>query len=130
FDAARGSLASWLLTMARTRAIDRLRARSSRHETFEQGVAALPDRPSYDSGYAEEDFIARERADAIRQAMDALPSAQRSAIELAYFEGLSQSEISQRLGQPLGTVKTRVRLGMSKLKTSLSSYFPPGNFQA
>ena len=64
-----------------------------------------------------------ERRRMVRQALDGLSPPQRQAIELAFFEGLSQSEIAARLNEPLGTVKTRVRLGMQKLRESLRPYF-------
>jgi RNA polymerase sigma-70 factor (ECF subfamily) len=88
YDEARGSVAAWLLVMARTRAIDRFR-----------GVR-------------------------VRRALEDLPFLQRVAIELAYFEGLSQREIAERLEQPLGTVKTRMRLGLLKLRDALVEVQP------
>ncbi|MFN2327044.1 MAG: sigma-70 family RNA polymerase sigma factor, partial [Gemmatimonadales bacterium] len=74
---------------------------------------AAPDRPVED----------QERQTAVRLALADLPEPQRVALEMAYFEGLSQSEIAERLGQPLGTVKTRTRLAMEKLRDSLRPYY-------
>jgi RNA polymerase sigma-70 factor (ECF subfamily) len=120
YDAARGTVAAWLLTMARTRGIDRLRARKARPDS----AAATPDdawqslsAPSPDPG----DTLSAERdAERVREALQALPVLQRLAIELAYFEGLTQTEIAGRLEEPLGTIKTRIRLGLLKLREALS----------
>lgn len=120
YDASRGSVAAWLLTMARTRAIDRLRARRARPDTAtSMGEQAWLDlsAPVVDPGDA---LAASRDAERLREALRELPLLQRLAIELAYFEGLSQSEIAERLEQPLGTVKTRIRLGLLKLRDSLS----------
>lgn len=127
YDARRGTVAAWLLTMARTRAIDRLRARRARPDTrgsdpddAGQALAA----PLIDPG----DTLAAERdAARVRAALADLPLLQRLAIELAYFEGLSQSEIAERLEQPLGTIKTRIRLGLLKLRDALSGTVAGGH---
>lgn len=117
FDAARGSVKTWLLTIARRGAIDRLRAR--RNE--------VPLEPEYQSmridpkANPESEYLASERAEAVRQAMIQLPEKTRQALELAYFGGLTQAEIATRLGEPLGTVKTRVRSGLRKLGESLGA---------
>jgi RNA polymerase sigma-70 factor, ECF subfamily len=121
YDAARGTVAAWLLTMARTRAIDRLRARLARPDS---SAAPADDmwatRPAATTDPA--DTLAAERdAKRVREALEELPLLQRLAIELAYFEGLTQSQIAARLEEPLGTVKTRIRLGLSKLRDALSS---------
>ena len=120
YDESRGTVAAWLLVMARTRAIDRFRARRVRPEgrvhdddglTLQQLPATAPDAAS--------ELLAVERGQHVRRALEALPFLQRMAIELAYFEGLSQREIAERLEQPLGTVKTRMRLGLLKLRDAL-----------
>jgi RNA polymerase sigma-70 factor (ECF subfamily) len=100
---------TWLLTIARSRAIDRLRARAVRERTT-QSVEAPPPRPS-----PVEDLEQRMARERIQLALAELPAEQREALELAYFEGLSQREIAARTGDPLGTVKTRVRLAVMKL---------------
>ncbi len=110
YDAGRGSPTAWLLALVRNASIDRLRRRDA-HERAAQGAAAVPDRGS--------SVELREDQERVAQAVDLLPADQREAIELAYFEGLSQTEIAGRLGQPLGTVKTRMRLGMMKLRQAL-----------
>ena len=114
----RGTPLAWLMTIARTRALDRLRAgrqEMQRRESLEtvadvRSVAADP----------EEAASTKEQQRLVRKALTALSDEQRQVIELAYFSGFSQSEIAAHLGQPLGTVKTRVRLGMIKLREILS----------
>ncbi len=119
YDASRGAVAAWLLVMARTRAIDRLRARRARPEgqavDDERVVAALP---SLAPDVASE-LLDAEQVRRVQQALAGLPLLQRAALELAYYEGLSQREIAERLEQPLGTVKTRIRLGLLKLRDAL-----------
>jgi RNA polymerase sigma-70 factor (ECF subfamily) len=104
FDPSRGTPEAWLCTMARTRALDRLRKRTSRREEPEQAQAGTSQAPR------------NEEALAVRRALDELPQEQRRALELAYYEGLTQSEIAERLGEPLGTVKTRIRTAMIRLR--------------
>ena len=115
YDSRRGHPSAWLVTIARSRAIDRLRSaeyRRRRHETPDvekvEGAADLRHEVSL-----------RESAAAVRDAVASLPEEQRRAIELAYFDGLTQSEVAQKLREPLGTVKTRIRLGMLKLREML-----------
>lgn len=124
FDPLRGSVGAWLATIARSRALDTVRARSRRARAHERAaqlsdeglatpVAALGPDPARGA----------ERGEARRlvaEALAGLPEPQRVAIQLAYFEGLSQSEIAARLAEPLGTVKTRIRAGMEKLRGLLS----------
>jgi RNA polymerase sigma-70 factor, ECF subfamily len=118
YTGARGSPLAWLTTIARSRAIDRLRrgrdsARRTEQldaRTFEVASAAAS---------VEEEVAARERAARVRAALEALPREQREVIELAYYGGLSHSEIAARTATPLGTVKTRTRLGMMRLRESL-----------
>ena len=112
FDPDRGTPEAWLCTMARTRALDRLRRRTTRREEPEEAAPA----PSTPPGSAE--------AIAVRKALDGLSVDQRRALELAYYEGLTQSEIAERLGEPLGTVKTRIRTAMIRLREVLGP-LPP-----
>ena len=120
YNPRRGTVAAWLVTMARTRAIDRLRARQARPDTSAAAHDAMPiDRVA--AAVDPVDALAAERdAERVRQALEQLPMLQRLAIELAYFEGLTQSEIANRLEEPLGTVKTRIRLGLLRLRDTLS----------
>jgi RNA polymerase sigma-70 factor, ECF subfamily len=121
FDPARGSVGSWLVTIARTRALDLVRARGRRSRALERAVqlseagVAAAEPPS-----ADRDAERSETRRIVTRALAGLPEPQRRAIELAYFGGLSQSEIATQLGEPLGTVKTRIRDGMAKLRTLLA----------
>jgi RNA polymerase sigma-70 factor (ECF subfamily) len=109
YDAGRGSPEAWLCTIARSRALDRLRRRTARREEPSE-AAPLP------SGAPR-----TEEALAVRTALQGLPEDQRRALELAYYEGLTQSEIARRLGEPLGTIKTRIRTGMIRLRETLGA---------
>jgi RNA polymerase sigma-70 factor, ECF subfamily len=118
YEPSRGAIAAWLLTMARSRAIDKLRARRSRFEGRSGEVAALEGMAAVQPDAASV-MLDEEQARIVRRALGELPLLQRIAIELAYYEGLSHSEIAERLEQPLGTVKTRIRLGLLKLRDVL-----------
>lgn len=126
FEAERGSVAAWLTMITRSRALDHVRSRSRRARATEGAAADDPGgAPALGSWRSDpsEAVDSAERQVHVREALDALSPPQRQAIELAYFEGLSQSEIAARLNEPLGTVKTRVRLGMQKLREALRPYF-------
>jgi RNA polymerase sigma-70 factor (ECF subfamily) len=119
YDAARGSLLAWLCAIARSRAIDRKRAQRSherRKEAAMQDVVAFPPL----AGGPDHDASLSEIGAAVRAALATLPAEQRQAIEIAYFEGLSQSEIAARLATPLGTIKSRMRQGMMRLREALA----------
>jgi len=118
YDPRRSSVSTWLVLIVRTRALDRLRSRKSRDRVA--GEAALEPPPRLDaSSRPEEHVLHAERRRRVRAAMAELPAEQRTVLELAFFEGLSQSEIALRTGAPLGTVKTRALLGMKKLRLAL-----------
>jgi RNA polymerase sigma-70 factor (ECF subfamily) len=120
FDSVRGSEIAWLISIARSRGIDRMRSRRVRGEREQEAMRDISVRSAnVHTDVATENVIVHEQSRAVRQALEQLPENQRSALELAYFEGLSQSEIATRLNQPLGTVKTRMQLGMKKLRESL-----------
>ena len=116
FDASRASLGGWLLMMTRTRAIDRLRARQSRPDL---SAPPVPDAFPSAQAPAIEQVLSDEQARQIRGALAELPDAQRQALELAYYEGLTHAEIAARLIEPLGTVKTRIRTALLTLRRTL-----------
>src|SRR5258707_6665458 len=123
FDSVRGSDVAWLISIARSRGIDRLRSRKIRGDREDDAGREL----STGLGFIEkrtgaDDAIESEERMAVRGALAELPEPQRLALALAYFEGLSQSEISAKLGEPLGTIKTRMQLGMKKLRKRLKAY--------
>lgn len=131
YDAARGSVAAWATTVTRTRALDHVRARRRRARAEERAAAdagageplgpgGAPAVPL--GGSAEPPDAALERGETarlVRRAVAALPEAQREALLLAFFGGLTHADVAARLGQPLGTVKTRIRAGLHKLRDAL-----------
>ncbi|MGH9358337.1 MAG: sigma-70 family RNA polymerase sigma factor [Terriglobia bacterium] len=112
FDASRGTLGAWLLVSARNRSIDRLRRRKPATAAEDERIA-LP-------GNLESELAQKELISKVRSALDALAAPQRQALELAYFEGMTHSEIAERTGQPLGTVKTRLRAALETLRQVLN----------
>ncbi len=112
FDAVRGPLVAWLARIARNTAIDHLRLRTRQSGMDE----SLDDAEEARSLPMPDDWHDRERVQGLQMALDALPPEQAQVIKLSYYGGLSQSDISETLGLPLGTVKTRMRIGMQKLK--------------
>lgn len=120
YDRKRGTPLAWLMTIARSRAIDRLR--SGKHEQHKDALenagelSALTPSP-------EDASMMSERKQLVRQAINALTPEQKEVIELAYFSGLSHTEIASKLGHPLGTVKTRTRLAMIKMREMLAPIF-------
>lgn len=123
FDAVRGSEVAWLISIARSRGIDRLRSRKIRYTREDEAGREVSIRSSFiDTTTGAEKAIQSEESRAVRSALAELPDAQRTALELAYFEGLSQSEIAARLAEPLGTIKTRMQLGMKKLRDRLQAF--------
>ncbi len=119
FDPSRGSAATWLLTLAHHQAIDRLRSRRR------QSLRELPLEPEFDlpdpRPGPEEESRDADSARRVRLALQSIPHEQRRAIVAAYFGGLSHSEVAAALGQPLGTVKTRIRTGMAALRRALAA---------
>lgn len=119
FDESRGSFRSWLATVARSRALDHVRSRNRRHDAHVRAAHKDETGSAVDVGTIEAPDhrarVSRIRAD-LDDALTNLNPDQRRAIELAYFHGLSQSEIAGRLGEPLGTIKTRIRDGMGRLR--------------
>lgn len=115
YDAMRATVAGWLLMMTRARAIDRLRARRAR--PVAAGVS-MPDLPDPEAGQ-EAEAMRSQTASRVGAALRALPDAQRVPLELAYYQGLTQADIAARLSEPLGTVKTRMRSALQRLRASL-----------
>lgn len=120
YDRERGSPLAWLLTLARSRAIDRFRSDAQRR-TREMPLETVAAAPAAEADPAES-TLAGESRRIVRAALAALAPEQRRAIELAYYTGMSHSEIAETLGQPLGTVKTRIRTGMLALRAGLRSF--------
>ena len=121
YDVKLGKPFHWALGIARNRSIDRLRARQRRHKVFQETSEEI-----FDAAAAPEvDSPARlgtDEAATVQSAVKSLPPDQRQAIELAFFSGLTHAEIAEKLCEPLGTVKARIRRGMLKLRESLADY--------
>jgi len=122
YEPARGAARPWLLRLVRNAAIDHVRARGTRgraeeEATAEPGELTTPERP-------DEAFARLESGRRVRAALEELPAEQRRVIEIAYFEGLSHSEIAAREGTPLGTVKTRIRDGVLRLRAGFAREVP------
>lgn len=113
FDSARGSLAAWLAVITRNRAIDALRKRKPETAIKEVIVSVAPDL----AGDADRTRVAAK----IRGVLSAMPPPQRNALEMAYFEGLTHSEIATKTGEPLGTIKTRIRAGLLALRKAFQT---------
>jgi RNA polymerase sigma-70 factor (ECF subfamily) len=122
FDSGRGAAFSWAVTLTRNRAIDRLRTRNNRARLLSNSI---PDDLGYGGG--PELMGADDRADLgyraveVRSAMAGLPTEQQKALELAFFSGLTQKEIAEKLSEPIGTVKARIRRGLLKLRDALAN---------
>ena len=120
YDAARGAPLTYLLTVARSRALDRLRSAEHRAAKFDATAAGTDNAETRAGG---EDpsagLVSGENRDLVRRAMANLDPAQREAIELSFYDGLSHSEIAAKLDKPLGTVKTHIRQGLIRLRESL-----------
>jgi len=117
FDEHRGRPFTWLVTLARSRAIDRLRSLASRARV---AIAGARDESELISDAVSDAFRSEQRG-LVTDALAQLPEEQKRALILAYFDGLTQSEIAARLGAPLGTVKTRMRAGITKLRELLAN---------
>ena len=119
YQSTRGPFVPWLLTLARNRALDNLRLKSERQRRREDQTDELPSiaqAPEYEKALDE-----KRRAEVVRSLMGALSAPQKKAIEMAYFEGLSHSEIAAALQEPLGTVKSWIRNGLIRLKEGLQA---------
>lgn len=120
YDADRGSPMAWMVTMTRSRAIDRLRSRTAKGHGVTDPIENSPAVQLADGNPGPlETSAGNETRNLVGRALAELPEAQRKAIELAFYQGLSHSEIATQLNEPLGTIKTRIKLGMDKLRTAL-----------
>ena len=121
YEPSKGAVSTWLLTIGRRKALDRLRTRKRNREDTTAGESTFDDLPSKSQDPASE-AEGSELRESIRAALKELPPEQREVLELGYFSGLSQAEIAEATGQPLGTIKTRMRLAMQKLRGPLSMH--------
>jgi RNA polymerase sigma-70 factor (ECF subfamily) len=120
FEPTKGKFTTWLGALARNRAIDYLRSRQRRSriiDTYEELPPPSPDMVNHATGYTETASL--EEHEMVRRAMVRLPEAQRQALEMAYFEGKTHAEVAEKLGEPLGTIKARIRRGLIRLKELL-----------
>ncbi len=120
FDKTKGTAYSWIITMSRNRALDKLRSKSfkqAKQFSHDVEILHLKDDKSVSNLDA---AIANERAEMLKNAMSQIPEEQKSVLTLAYFEGYTQTEISEKLNIPLGTVKTRIRQALTKLEKILT----------
>jgi RNA polymerase sigma-70 factor, ECF subfamily len=120
YDSSKGKPLGWMITMARRRAIDRVRRQQAYNRAEERlrlSTSREPETAWHEGG--DDLASANERAETLQRLLQSLPEAQREAVKLAFYGGLSQREISARLKVPLGTIKTRLELGVRKLKTAL-----------
>jgi RNA polymerase sigma-70 factor (ECF subfamily) len=120
YDPVRGSVGAWICTIARSRALDRLRTQRrspliATDEPPERADLTIDEDP-------EQDVFLAERSAIVRSALRELSDSQREAIELAFYHGLSHAEIADRLNEPLGTIKTRIRLGLSKMRDRMAAH--------
>ncbi len=124
YDSSRGKPIAWVLTIARSRAIDCIRSRN-RHQSKTDELEASTNpaaRPAPTAPHGPDAFVLADTRQAVREALQTLPEPQRIALEMAYFQGMSHTEIATALGQPLGTVKDRIRNGMLHLRKRLKPY--------
>ena len=119
YDSSRGKPIAWLLTIARTRAIDCVRSTSPQQGKTDE---LDPQKEAAPSVTEPDAFVLADTRKAVQEALQGLPEPQRIPLEMAYFQGMSHTEIAAALGQPLGTVKDRIRTGMMHLKKMLKAY--------
>ena len=120
YDLGKGSVYTWLLTLARNRAIDKIRSKSYKNQKQEDSdIDEMDVFSNPDSGNQLDNVVLAERAESVKLALAKIPADQRQVLEVAYFEGYTQSQIAERLNLPVGTVKTRMRSGMKALQDLL-----------
>jgi RNA polymerase sigma-70 factor (ECF subfamily) len=128
FNPERGSVRSYLMTLARSRAIDHLRAgkRYAEHQQELYETRQNYFHQSYADGQPAAEAMAAEEGELVREALETLTHAQRESLQLAYFDGLTQQQIAERTGTPLGSVKSHIRQGLIKLRAILRRHQPGG----
>jgi RNA polymerase sigma-70 factor (ECF subfamily) len=114
-----GSMAAWLYRMARNKALDYLRQKQARPQVANTEIEILERSPRHQISSAESEVEQSWRRQQVQQALESIPGEQRLCLELAYFEGMSQRQIAEQTNTPLGTIKTRMRIGMEKLERLL-----------
>lgn len=119
FEPTRGSAFSWAVTLTRNRSIDRLRTRRRRADLLEKSVPEDLGYSESNTDVAGDQAAAGDEAAVVRKAVAGLPAEQKKAVELAFFSGLTQQEIAERLQEPLGTIKARIRRGLLRLRDSV-----------
>ncbi|MDW8202774.1 MAG: sigma-70 family RNA polymerase sigma factor [Cyanobacteriota bacterium SKYGB_h_bin112] len=122
YDPAKGRADSWLLMLARSRLMDRLRALQRSHRVATASRELAKDLPAVPNNDPFNDALLSERRRQVIAALETLPTEQRLTIELAYYQGLTQQEIADQMNVSLGTVKTRIRLGLTKLRTAIGRW--------
>ena len=124
YQNARGNALAWMMVLCRNRCIDVLRARSrARQRSYEIEAEALQELPDQSTANPLDNVAFSDQKILIGKALEGLPPEQRSLIEMSYFQGFSQRELAEQLELPLGTVKTRMRSGMQKLRNTLAEFF-------
>lgn len=118
YDSQRGAISTWIVNIARSRSIDKLRTLGYRGQTTELNEERVNSKSDFSRIIEDRE----ESRKIIREALDSLPDNQRIAIEMVFFEGLTHIEAAERLNEPVGTIKTRIRLGVAKLKEKISPY--------
>lgn len=121
YDSQRGRVDNWLFLMTRSRSLDRLRKGLRQSKIIDASTKIVQEKSFVDTNIPEEKLLIRERREQVFAALAQLPEPQRQVIELAYYQGLTQSEIAKQMQISLGTVKTRVRLALKKLRNLLDS---------
>jgi RNA polymerase sigma-70 factor (ECF subfamily) len=122
YDPAKGKPLGWIVTLARRRAIDRLRKCQSHCRAEDRLRDEVEQQPDSWTTDPEEDFVMADIRETLRKLIKTLPEAQQQAIELAFYQGMSQREIAAHTGIPLGTIKTRLELGLKKLTVALKDF--------
>jgi RNA polymerase sigma-70 factor (ECF subfamily) len=119
YDPARGTVRAWLMGMVHHRAVDVVRREESQRRRADRAAAGLRDEVADPADDVVDDLARPQERRRVRDALDALPTEQREVLELMYFDGLTQTQIAERTGLPLGTVKSRTLLGMRRMRTFL-----------